>query len=355
MAVLYLDFLYPIGHKQFNSSIINAISSIMDIYVLCPRGYYNNFTQLKNNPHVHFIDDLSINHEFDEFNAGRVARYIRTIRIMHYSAKIKKQLPITKIIIASYNTVLLLIWQFGVKHNCPEFIMHHDNIDALENKLRCVCFSLYANLVNHIALEEFIANYLINKFKINPAKITVLPQEAQKINIGSYIAETPVYYCVGLSCSNDEKFIKNILKLQEKEHVFKQKNMLLLKSSIYEYNDGCLRIIKGYIPTLEYQYLLVNAKVICLPFSLSYKYRSSGVLSDAFANNKPVIGSNFELLKYFSKRMPTCCTIFYNTLNFIELVQSNLSVNAHDFDDYIKNHSKNKIQEILMTMLRSKS
>lgn len=346
MAILYLDFLYPEGHKEQNSTYINILSTLDKVIVVCPQDFYkidDSFLQCHSN--IQYLLDKSVNYD------SKYPYRVNIIRRMIYCSKIKKKNKFDCIIIASYDTVTFPIWQLLIKHDCPEYIIQHNNIDGLKNLIKHICFSLYAKKINHIVFEKFIVEYLRDKFNIDESRLIVLPHQCNRPEIKTATTDKIKYRCVGLSGSNDESFIKSLIDLQKKKNIIKNKYTIILKSSIYEYNDGKLCVYKNYLSDDDYNYLMYNCQIVCLPFSKTFKYRTSGSLNDAIANKKIIVGSNILLLQHYSKLMPQNCYIYDTVEDCIKLLDKDFCKDLNSFDNYISAHSTKKIKEIFNKFL----
>lgn len=349
MKILFLDFLYPIGHRNQNASLIEILSTFSDVIVVCPKGYYDAFINIKDKHNIHYISDPMMDMKIQKTSRSRI------LRTMLYSAKIKRikrYESLDCIIIASYDTILFPIWQLLISHNTPEFIIQHNNIDGLKNAIKRICFYTFAHKQHHLVFEEFIAEYLVNHFRIAASNITVIPHQMNVFKAHKVNKTTYQYYCVGLSSSNDESFIQKLINMQKKDHIFKKKNSVYLKSSLYEYNDGCLCVHKGYLSNDEYANLLCNSKIVFMPFPSSFRYRASGTLSDGIANGKIVVGTDIPILRYYSKKMPHSCFIIQNTDDFIKFLSMDFIININEIQLYINAHSNEQIENVLRNLVK---
>ncbi len=232
------------------------------------------------------------------------------------------------------------------------FLLHHFNIDELNNNIKCYCFKSYMHKVNHIVFEDFIKDYIINIFELDESKIHILPHQLNK-NIAK--TNNKKYNCVGLSNSNDEKIISQIVNIEKQEQILKKSECkVILKSKVINYDNGFLKIINSYLDDNKYNEYINNSKSIYMPFSENFLYRMSGTLVDALSNNISVFGSNIILMNRYFEKYPQVCKVIDNADDFfknvININESIESVEIKDFKQFKINHSKERIKQSLEKM-----
>lgn len=343
MKVLYLDFLYPKGHIRQNTKYVNILAQISEVYLLSSNNRYKDLDK-----DVNLIKNNSL-----QIKKGRVKKRISILKNMVASANIAKKLKPDAIIVSSYDTFLFIIWKilYGTKDKV--FLLHHNNLDELSNKMKLCSFKKYYESVNHIVFEEFMKNHLCSDLKIDQEKVFVLPHQ---LNDNESTNNENLYDCVGLSNSNDEGIIAEIIKLEQESNIFKKKKMkVVLKSKIYEFDNDYLKVFKGYLEDKAYDYYINHSKSIFMPFPLDFKYRMSGTLVDAFSNNKVVIGSDVLLMRYYSEKFPSICKLIENgsdLSNFIINMKKDLTQQQKKEFAYFKDaHSDELIKEIFRGMI----
>jgi hypothetical protein len=163
------------------------------------------------------------------------------------------------------------------------------------------------------------------------------------------------YQCVGLSSSNDENIIESIIRKEEKENLLKQmKIKVVLKSKEFEYDNGYLKVVKGYLEKEVYSDFIDNAQSIYMPFPNRFQFRMSGTLIDALTNNKIVYGSDIPVMRQYSIKYPSICKVVNDENAFIETLLSNNDNNKKledEFDKFKEDHSEERIELILAKIL----
>jgi uncharacterized protein (UPF0335 family) len=350
LKVLFLDFLYPKGHKIFNKNLIECLSEFSKVTVLSQKDYYKDFKKDITKAYIVEQNYFSTN--------NRILSRINSIIIMAKSASFcKKQKP-DYIFVSSFETssFALAKWFFKTLENI--FIVHHNNTDELKNLIKTKVFKSYMNKVNHIVLEEFIKEWLVNEIGVKSDRIYVVPYPINADNT-TLNQRSEKYYCVGLSNSNDEKFIEKIINLEkENETLLKLNKKVILKSRVNEFDNGYLKVLKCYLKKSEYDEYISNCKFIFMPFPSTFCNRMSGTLMDALSNNKIVLGSDIPLIRCYSKEYPNICKTVRNANEFfatINTAEQDDDCYSGDFLAFKRNHSKENILKKLISIFKEKS
>lgn len=272
---------------------------------------------------------------------------IRTIRKVLKTARAEK---INKIICITYDEIALFLYASFIPKTFDIYIMHHNNLDKFEKSFVAKhLFLLFKHRFKHIVQCGFMAKYLQNNYAIN--NVLVWPHPLNPVQKKA-VCDID---CVGISNSNDEGTIESILLLEKETQVFRNKNIkVLLRSKVYAYDDGYLKIINGRLSNDEYNDYINRAKFILIPFSNGYKMRMSGTLVDALTNKKTVIATNIPLIMESSKKYPDVVKVF-NISTFadtISVLNNNETINKQ-FEDFADFHSDRNLVDIMSNTLRS--
>lgn len=346
MKGIIVDFLFPKGHKELNKNIISYLSHVSNNTVVVSEGYFKQ--------ELNDINNITLK-KIRELNPKENA-------ILHRWFALKNMLDANKLLrwdkfdfvwINTFETITFAIGRKIIK-NKKIFIVHHNNTDELSNKIKRFFFNRYKNKVNHIVFEEFIKEYLIKEIGVNDKQIFVIPHPLnhQKKEVS---VNCENILCIGLSNSNDESLITNIINKEEQSEIFRKNNIQLVLKSKGEHKDReSLKIIRGYIPEQQYDHYVQNCKFILVPFSTSYKNRTSGVIIDALSNGKIVIGSNIPIINSYADEYPNICYPF-NDVDEIPNIILNLSIESQDikkeFGRFRQAHSEDIIIEKLRLIL----
>lgn len=344
MKILFLDFLYPKRHVRQNITYINCLSKIAKVYVLAPKGRYTNLSSV-----VEIIerDTLAI-------KSGKLLNRLSSLKIMFISALIANSIKPDYIFVSTYETIMFAIGRLFFSTKSKFLLLQHYNIDELESKVKRWFFKRYMKKVEHIVFEDFIKDYIIKSFKLDPKKIHLIPHQ---LNENFSIANKKKYSCVGLSYSNDENVISEIINTEKQKEILKKaKCKVVLKSKTQEFDNGFLKVIKKYLDDDEYNEYINNSQSIYMPFPLSFRYRMSGTLVDALSNHKVVLASNIPLIQCYASKYPEVCKIINNAEDFFSYVLNAKMIDEDklykDFKRFKEEHGEERIIEALKNMLK---
>lgn len=341
MKILYVNFINEVwGHKRLDENIIEYLATFADVTVISPIDWYSN---LPNNVRVIQYTLKSKSKK----NSKKVYHY--SLEIMKFASKIDKKVKFDYIFAATFHTYVQALGRFLFKNLNRIYLMHHYNTDTLERKKSNFFFSLYVNKVNHIVFEKFIGDYLMEKYGLKKERILILPHPLYKNTIENI---SPKFACVGISNSNDENFIKEIIMIEKKQKIIKENKIhVILRSKTQTFDNGYLKVFTGYLEQKDYNYLINNTRSIFMPFPQSFKHRMSGTLMDALSNGKILLGTDVPLLKLYQKKYPHICNVVKSPNEFINEVINisdfNLNDIKHEFNLFEIDHSSKKIIKIL--------
>lgn len=337
MKLLYLDFLYPKGHIRQNTAYVNNLSKIGKVYLLSPIGRYKNLFS-----EVEVIEKKSLN-----IKNGKLLGRLSSLKIMFLSALISRKLKPDYIFVSSYETITFIVGRLFFSRKVKIFLLHHCNIDELDNGFKSWIFKRYMRKVDHIVFEDFIKDYLISTFNLNANRIHVLPHQLNK-NILKFNKQK--YNCVGLSSSNDENIISEIVEIEKKQQILKKNGCrVVLKSKSLEFDNGFLKVFNNFLDNAQYNEYINNSLCIYMPFPLSFRFRMSGTLVDSLSNNKIILGPNIPLILNYALNYPEVCKVvnstddLFNCLFSLGRIEEDKQIK--DFEQFRINHSEEKIVE----------
>lgn len=325
---LSVDILAPLGS---NISVSGCSSREM------PYGYHE--------------DPWAKNRFFDLYYRLRYE-----IKIAQYIGKISKGSMYSALFVVTYNEQSLPLGIKYLSHFSHIFIIHNNNIDhIIEKSSRRFFFNLFSKKVCHVVLADFIKEFMIKTFNLNSSNILTLPTPfSPSINVASKRKDID---CLGISNGNDEYFILNLIKKEETSAFIRKKGLhIVLKSSNCHYDDGYLTIIKGFLPRNIFEDYVSRAKVMLIPFPLTYKFRMSGTFIDAFSHGIPVIATPVPFVKRASKVYPEQIKLLKEN-SFVDDVQALSSQDdkygKDEFDRFRKIHSVDYLSETFANSLLS--
>lgn len=341
MRILYVNFIYDTwGHISLDQNQIKLLSKIAEVTVIARTGWYTNLPE----------SVRLINFNPKHWKSRRLEYYANSIQVMKYVQDINKQKNFDYIFAATFDIITMFLLYKRFDKSTKLYLMHHNNVDLLTRKLYLKTFQTYMNNVNHIVQAEFIRAYLHNTIGIPEDKIKMIPHP-YNIDL-NYEEKDKIFDCVGISNSNDEKFINELIELENMRHFFKLNKLNgVFRSKNRVFHNGYLNVISGYLPPEKYKYYINSAKCIIIPFSTDFQYRMSGTLIDALSNNIPVIGREIPIVKEYAQRYPEICFVFKDISTLLQqlkqLQQSNPQKMRADFHKFRQEHSDIFIQTLL--------
>ena len=273
---------------------------------------------------------------------------------MNYIIDAVYKYNIDTVILASGDYITIAILTAKLR-NVRLFLIHHAELDVLEkNKIKNIFFSTYKNKINHLVFEDYIKDYITNSLGVNDSLVSVMPHSLND-NGDIKPREESEYKMVGLSNSNDDELIGNIIEFEKQYHLFSLSGFhIILKSKNHKYSDGYLNVINSYLTEYEYKHYISSTEYVLLPFSRDFGYRESGTLMDALSNRKKVIGVDIPLMKYYKEKYPHTCYIYDDVQTIISILQENQPNQFacdQEFEHFRNMHSIQNYMEIMRKAL----
>lgn len=339
MKLNVYDFQAPKSHRNLYTNLINIFSGICDTRIITEENYFlNSEVKLEVNELIG-IPSVKISNTM-------LGRKMKSLYFMYKMRKdFNEHVDDIKIVL-TFDTVAFSIGRLFLKTN-KTFIVHHKNIDELQKSVKKHLFVSYMNKVNHIVFEDSFKNYLVEELGVNKERVFVIPHPISNYGTEKTDVSEHIYDCVGLSNSNDESFISDIID-SEKSHKFIKNNNLqvILRSKIHSFDNGNLIVINGYLEKKEYDNFIEKANLVFVPLPSQYCYRISGAVIDAFSNFKRVISNEAHIINVYVKKYPSLCikvsdvNSFYNAL----LTNKKNNLKVSDFESFINHHSLTNIE-----------
>lgn len=340
IKVLYLDFLCPKGHVRQNTEFINALSEFSDVTVLSPKGHYKHGQLKAKIIEEKIIENLPINR-------------IRSLKVMLWAANVARKVDPDYIFVASYDTISYAIGRcLFFTNECKTFLLHHNNIDELESNIKRWFFKSYMKNVEHVVFEEFIRGHIVKTLGLDMKRIHLLPHQLNH-NYPLTKFENK-YSCIGLSNSNDEKMICEIIDIEKQRGLLeKSGKKVILKSRGVNFDNGFLKVVNGYLSDEEYNDYINHCESVLIPFPKTFRHRMSGTLVDALSNNKIVFGNDIPLMRYYGEKYPLTCKILTRTEDIFDYILDLKTTEntIEEFNRFKEEHSSRVIIESLRHLL----
>lgn len=349
MNILFLDFIYPLEHKNFNQNMINAILNFANVTVFSPTDYFGE--SLNNSQNINNIESDTL-----KTKKGKFLFRLNILKSIRESHVLAKKIKPDIVLVSCFETISFAFFTFLFGSSKDIYIVHHNNTDELKNKIKRSFFKLYRNRVEHIVFEDFIKEYLVNRIGVKEENVYVVPHPLS-INISDNMKSScnDTIDCLGISNSNDEDFIDDLINLEKQNSIFKKNGYkLVLRSKKQEFDNGSLKVISGYLDREIYDAYYTSCKSVLVPLSKQFCYRMSGTLVDALSNGKIVLGSDVELINKYSEKYPSICKKFDSAEDFVnklKLISRGNSSIESEINKYQEHHSHENIAKTIKTIM----
>lgn len=335
--LLYIDLFPEKAHTNFNKILIDNLSDNFNVEIFTQVNYFDKKTLKKNSIKEYKL--ISIKY------FSKITIRIRSIYIILKSLKLIEKNNNNLILIPTFETVTFYLYKLIYKNLKNFYIIHHLNIDELKNPIKKWIFKKYMNTVNHIVFEDFFKQYLVNEIGINNELVYVMHHPLMQINNFSKIESDRKKICIGLSNSNNENLIEEIIETEKNERILEKSNtFLILKSKNLKFTSNHLNVFNNFISIELYNSYIDQSSIFLMLYSENFKYRESGFMYDGLSNKKIVIGNDVPILNLYSKLFPLICKIGLSAKEILELISSTtISIEADkQFDEFLNKYS-NKI------------
>lgn len=334
MKILYFDIWSPKGHKTFNNIHLKALNQIGDVYTVFKEEYFKF-----DYPRV--IPFLEIPDSFYVKNHGYYYTRFKLSGMIKWAWKKISSEKWDYIILSSYDPFALFISQ-KFKNS---IVIDHNTLDLLDSKIhglplrhlsRNVRHVVFNNAMKNKMIENGIKNVSIVPHGFLPMNVEKLSLEEEKEILQRYSLTTSdkVIFLPSLSTATNDLLGEYIYNSNFNEFLKQHRLKLVTKSIVKRESLSNVIIINGYLTNKDYNYLFLHSSCNVLLYSADFKYRTSGVLNECFANNKPCIISDCPSLKEYLPFFNNDNCVFRNSE---ELKKSIITVIGWANGSYYKN------------------
>lgn len=350
MKILFVDLLFEFGNRHVDNCMMDAMAKNHEVFLLMNEDFVIKPLRNKNNIHI-------LGNKYTNNKGNAVVRTTNILKRMKYAANVDRKLNPDVIFISVYETRTFPIGLLFFRNPNKIVVVENYNIDFLRFKIQNIAYKTFAHRVHHLVYEPLFKDYIINTYHLDEKLVHCVPHiqyMKDAIHNEEINNDSPRYDCIAISSSNDPKLVRKIVEREEQEHFFrKNKIRTYIKCNEIEYNSEYLRVNGNFIANDEYDNLYSKTKVVLVPFPLTYKYRMSGCIVDAFSHHKPVISSNIALAEYYSSIYGSCIKTATDTDKLLELVKytiDNIDKNIYDFEKFAYDHSQDEVERSLTVM-----
>lgn len=332
--ILYFDMWSPAGHHVFNNIHIKALSQLGEVYTVFKEGYYPfDF------PHViHYLD---VPNSYYKEGEGYYKSRIRLARMIRWVWKRVSKEKWDFIILSSYCPLALYL--SGKFKNA--IVIDHNTISLLDSNVLGFPFRHLSRGIQHIVFND----YMKTRLKLMGFdNVSIVPHGFFPMNCEDISAEDEnrirqkyslnpndkIIFLPSLSISTIDIIGEFIYNEDFNGFLMAHGLKMITKSSVSRSSKSNITIIDGFLPRKDYNYLFLHSLCIVLFYSRDFKYRTSGVLNECFANNIPCVFSDNPALKAYLPYINNEKCVFNDAEG---LRDSILSILHTDSVDYYKN------------------
>ena len=312
----YFDYLYPIGHAKINQAMIGALARRYNISVLAPPSLYSS-RELPGGVKVFTSPRLGV-------RPGRFSNRWQTVTNMAESGRFAAGHPTPVTLLSSCDVLLLCLSPHSLLTR-RSVLIHHMSIDEIvRSRVKRIAFAKCARALTHVVFEEYIVDALREYAGVPSSAIHVVPHP---INWHAFGPPGLTHRAIGISGSNDEAFIDQIVELERELSLFaKAKCSVYLKSKRASFDNGFLVVSPRYVSNEDYMHLQESAQVMLFPFAPSFKFRTSATLIEALANGRQAITTDFVMARFYQQRFSSAVTVRSSPLDYCHAIIHSLRI-----------------------------
>jgi glycosyltransferase involved in cell wall biosynthesis len=359
MRNLVADFRYEKGHVEVNKKLIEYLSTISNVDVIDnPDGYYQKCLKNAETSHDVRLIRKYFWHTSPIKNTplGKIIKkIIHSINMILQTSDLAPE-KYDNVIVFTYDTFAYALGRYFLRKNTV-YLFNHGNIDELVNKIKLPLFKTYMNKVNHIVFAEYMKEHLVQQFGVDASRVFVVPHplNENKEIVTSGNVEKKDKLFVGISFSNDEDLVKEIIEYEQEHNILGANNCrIVLKSKLYSYESEHLKVYNRYLEREELADLFAGASGILVLYPETYKYRMSGVIMEALSNGIPVVGRRIPIVEHFASLYPHSCTPFSSIKELYDIIAHNeFNINEEELHRFQLDHSGQTVTKALKSIFDS--
>lgn len=350
MKILFCDFLFENGNRHVDNFVIDLLAQDNDVYLAMNEDFVCREFINKKNVHI-------LGNKYKETPSRYRKKLIQCLKRMFLASQYDRRINADIIYVSVYDTRVFSLGQFFFRNKKRIYIVENNNIDFLRFKSYRKAYNTFSNKVHHIVYEGLFKDFICNKMGVNSDLVHVIPHVQYRNEYSeddSVIDPNFIFDCIAISGSNEDLFIKELIRFEETYCLFEKNRIrVLIKSHKIKYETPYLKVICDYIPIDKYNQLYKQCKVVYAPFPSSYKYRMSGCYVDSFSNHRPIVATDIELAKYYHERygniIKPCSSIRESVDEIVYFCNNNVCLN---FDRFERDHSIDEVNKALRETIK---
>lgn len=288
--LLFVDFVSPWGHVNFNNIYINALNKSGEFAVdFLVQQDYDKLLQI-NNRHSRVYNFPKF--DFIKKNLYYRLKYLfHQIKMQHFCKQIIKKGCYDTVFISSFYLVTFSLF----KSKTAAFAVCHNEIDDAINKRMVYILKLIGKNVSFVAINKQSYNFLSNMGLRVVSSIHGLPP----IMDNRETTDNTIF--IPINSAKDPTTIKYLLSSSFNGFLVSNSLKLILKEAVPSHNKfSNIKYIPQRIDEGFYKKLFLSSKIILLPYEKAdYNYRCSAMLLEALSNDKLVIVPDIPVFREY--------------------------------------------------------
>lgn len=312
-----VDFRFAEMHLMVNCEYLEAMSHHSDLLVLDWGSFYQRLRRQR-------IQTSSVSCISRKTGSPFMGRLFCLVN-MAINRVALGRVRVDRIFVFGFDVIVFAFGLFLFPRRSSIFLFHHLHIDELRNGTKRLFFNFYKNRVSHVVMADYIKQYLVSELGVGEERVFVVthPSYEYGVNADALPISPARKLFVGLSNSNDETLVRELIELEDREKIFQRNNCnVVLKSKTQLYRSDGLVVFNGSLPREQYDEYCRKATGILVLIGSEFIYRISGTMIDALSYGKTVIGTNVRCVREYRVKYPSMFRIGENAPGIVEAIVS---------------------------------
>lgn len=281
MKILFIDYIWRIGHVNYNRIHIDALRSKGFNVKLIMYKSMKDRLPYTNSDYVMIIPDFLKMHEGHPI-MNRLG-FLIVLFIIHCRVPLSAY---DKVYVSSFDELTLGVFPLGKKM----LLVAHDNAKGFRYKSKRYFLHKLSKYGTYLVFNKYMASAFISEGITNVQIISHGCINVHNIKTSETNFDYKKFSMVIFQASvkADDSFYERIVLNQKFQDFLRERNILLIlrNSNIPSKYANNTISINRFLEKDEYNTLLMQSKVILLAYPSSFKYQVSGVGFECVAMNK---------------------------------------------------------------------
>ena len=298
--VLFIDPIFQKGHVGFNQIYIKSLQEQKaDIDYIFVKGYEEEIHIDKER--IIYLSP-SFHKKGNRFDSilNRIA-YVITLFLLRYKVRFSDY---DLILFSSFEEISFYF--SGIRNVC---LINHINANkSTKSSIKRFFLKKVLQYNTCIVFDEITKKYLetlggMNLIVKPHGLFNPVSSKNAKKNLDYNLNNKDYDYMIFSPSSNssDYLFIKEVINNSSFVTFLENHRILMVLKGNYESKSKNVVVIDYYLSQEAYYNLFTRSNLILIAYPESFKYRTSGVLFECFANNKPCLVKSNGLIKPYSQ------------------------------------------------------